>query len=546
MERLMLWWAGTEPDHNRSWRQRLLLISLLAICVAIFALGVPRLRLYSHDVFFCLDGAWRVRNGQRPVLDFYGVLGPVWSLLYAAALALARNDVRALGYGSTMVAVLMSAWAFLLLRRRMEPAPCFVACIALVLLAVSPYPLGENPTLTSLAMAYNRYGYALASLMLLECFLPSSEEDRFRKQFGGGFSSGLACAVMLCLKVSYGMVGLVLAVASVVLRPRERARWLGLITGFAIFVLPILAYLRFDFTAIGREYRFLAEVRGSTLGISSIFDRVCQDRFEIMPVLLLTLLVVLFAARGAGRRITLTVGCLLAAGGGTLLILTNTQTSDRPLMAAVALVLVNEVTCTWMRPQADRRGPDLLSAVTFLSFGLLAVGIPLSMNALGLGYALADKSIQRPPSYHFQAPHLQALEFVEYNGATWARYENGELFVRYTEEGMELVKAHSGANDSVRSLTNTNPFSYGLLRPPSRGGSIDISRVNVSGTSMPPLDFILGDVDLILVPHFPGQDLSNSVKLVLSNYHDALKSRYVLEAESPHWWLLRKRTLQGR
>jgi hypothetical protein len=377
-------------------------------------------------------------------------------------------------------------------------------------------------------MAYNRYGYALASIVLLECFLPSSKEDSFRKQFGGGFSSGLACAVMICLKISYGMVGLVLLVASAVLRPRERVRWLGLITGFAIFVLPILAYLRFNFTAIIMEYRILAAVRGSTLDLRSIFYRVCQDRFEFMPVLLLTLLVVLFAARGAGRRIMLTAGCLLAAGGGTLLILTNDQVSDLPLMATVAMLLVNEVTCAWMQPKADRRGPDLLAAVTFLSFGLLAVGIPLSMNAVGFGYALADKAIHRTPSYQFQAPHLQALEFVEYSGPYWADHENGELFVRYTEEGMDLVMAHSGPNESVRSMTSTNPFSYGLLRPPSRGGSIDIGRVNVSENSIPPLDYILGDVDLILVPNFPNHDLSNAVKLVLSKYHG------VMTPFSPH------------
>jgi len=545
MERLIRWWVGAEPDHSRSGRQRLLLISLLAICAATFALGVPRLRYYSHDVFICLDGAWRILNGQRPVLDFYAAKGPAWLMLYAAALALARNDAIALCYGSTIVAVLTSAWAFFVLRRRMEPAPCFVTCISLVLLAVSPFPLGCFPTLTSLAMTFNRYGFAITSLVLLECFLPSSKEVDFRKQFGGGFSSGLACAVMLFVKISYGMVGLVLAGASVVLRPRERVRWLGLVTGFAIFVLPMLAYLRFDVAAIVREYRFLAAARGSAVTIHSILRHMFRDRFEFMPVLLLTLLVALFVAQGAGRRITLAAAGVMAAVGGTLLLITNTQDSDVPLMAAVALLLVNEVTYAWMRPKADRGGPALLASLTFLSFGLLAAGIPLSMNAAGFGYALADKVMHRYASYHFQAPHLQALEFVEYLEGYWGRYDNGELFVRYTEEGMDLVKAHSGANESVRSMTNTNPFSYTLLRPPPPGGAVDINAGTVSEKSMPPLEIILGDVDLILIPKFLGADRDEMALLVLSNYRDALESRYLTEAESPHWRLLRKRALHG-
>jgi hypothetical protein len=63
---------------------------------------------------------------------------------------------------------------------------------------------------------------------------------------------------------------------------------------------------------------------------------------------------------------------------------------------------------------------------------------------------------------------------------------------------------------------------------------------------MPPFEFILGDVDLILIPKFPGFDLEETVKLMLSKYRDALESRYLIEAESPHWRLLRKRTLHGR
>jgi hypothetical protein len=44
---------------------------------------------------------------------------------------------------------------------------------------------------------------------------------------------------------------------------------------------------------------------------------------------------------------------------------------------------------------------------------------------------------------------------------------------------MDLGKAHSGSNESVRSMTNTNPFSYTLLRPPP-GGAVDINKSDVS------------------------------------------------------------------
>ena len=542
--KLIAWWVGPEPDLDRSSRNLLLLIALLAICTAIFALGVPRLRAYGHDVFFCLDGAWRIVNGQRPVLDFYAVVGPAWDLLYAAALKLARNDARALCYGSTLVAVLMSAWSFLLLRRRMEPAPCFLACVSVVLLAVSPFALGKYPIITSFAMTYNRLGYALVSLVLLECYLPSSDQDSFGRQFGGGLSSGLACAAMTFVKISYGPVGLVLVAVSLVLRPRERARWLGLIAGFAIFVLPMLAYLRFDVAALVREYRFLAAANRGRLGIPSALRRVWEGRFEFTPPILLTLLVALFAAPDAGRRLTLGAACLLAVGAGTLLLMSNTQAGGLPPMAALALLLVNEVTSAWRRRGPGMRHPHPVVTLTLLSFGLLAAGIPLSLDAAGLGYALADKMMPRQPGYRLSPPHLWALEFVEVNPAS-TNCDNGAKFVRYTEEGMDLVKAHSRSMESVRGLTVMNPFSYALLRPPSPGGSIAISLADFGEKSMPPFSSIVGDVDLILIPTYPAGE-EDARKLVLSTYHDTLERDYAVEAQSLHWTLLRRRTLHAR
>lgn len=543
-DKLIGWWAGPEPDLNRSSRHLLLLIALLGICTAIFALGVPRLRGYGHDVFFCLDGAWRIVNGQRPVLDFYAVVGPAWDLLYAAALKLARNDARALCYDSTFVAVLMSAWSFLLLRRRMEPAPCFLACVSVVLLSVSPFALGKYPIITSFAMTYNRLGYALVSLVLLECYLPSSDQDSFGRQFGGGLSSGLACAAMMFVKISFGPVGLVLIGVSLVLRPRERARWLGLIAGFAIFVLPTLAYLRFDVAALVREYRFLAAANRGRVGVPLTLRSVWLGRFEFAPPFLLTLLVALFVATDTRRRLMLGAACLLAAGGGTLLLMTNAQASDLPPMAAVALLLANEVTSASRRRGAGLRHPDPVVTLTLLSFGLLAASIPLSLDAAGLGYALADKLIPRQPGYRLTPPHLWALEFVEVNPAS-TNCDNGAKFVRYTEEGMDLVKAHSRATESVRSLTVMNPFSYALLRPPSPGGSIGIAPEDFGGKSMPPFSSIVGDVDLILIPTYPAGE-EDARKLVLSTYHDTLEREYVVEAQSPHWTLLRRRTLHTR
>jgi len=127
-------------------------VLLVLVCAAVAIVGVPRLHIFGHDIFVSLDGGWRVLNGQRPGVDFYGQMGPVYYLLHAVGLWLAGNNARGLGYGSTLATALISFWAFFVLRPRMKPAPFFVACLFLALLAAAPFPLGFTPLHAAFAM----------------------------------------------------------------------------------------------------------------------------------------------------------------------------------------------------------------------------------------------------------------------------------------------------------------------------------------------------------------------------------------------------------
>jgi hypothetical protein len=324
--------------NERYW-QLSILVSLGLINLIVFGVGVPPLRIYGHDVFISLDGAWRILNGQIPVVDYYAQMGPLYYLLHASGLALAGGNARGLGYGSALAGVLIALWSFLLLRRRMAPAPFFLACLAVVLLAVAPFPLGLEPWQSAFSMKHNRYGFALTSLVLLESFLDPDKCSGRKMQFGGGFSTGLACVTLLFLKISYGLVALVIAAASILFRPSEWSRLTGLAAGFLLAGLPILTYLRFDVGALVREYRLLAAVRGRGLTPFSVLKRFYVDRFEAAPLLLLTSLIATLPGTPFRRRIALGVAALLATTAGTLLLLTNTQLRGLPLLAAVALLL---------------------------------------------------------------------------------------------------------------------------------------------------------------------------------------------------------------
>lgn len=543
IERLIGWWVDREGIHSN--RRAFLVCCLLALCAATFALGVPRLRIFGHDVFFALEGAWRVLNGQRPTVDFYAVKGPVCYLLDAAGLALSHGAAKGLGYTSTIVAIVLSAWTYLVLQRRMEPMPLFLACTGLLLLAVAPFALGERPYQTSFAMTYNRYGYAFTGLILLECFLPPDGNGRRTRMFGDGFSSGLACAILVFLKISFGLVSLVLVGISIVLRRREWTfRIAGLAAGFALFSLPMLAYLRFDLPALIHEYRIVAAVRGSSgVGVAGVL-RICYEgRYEIGIVLLLALGITLLPGIALRRSIVLALVAAAVTLADLLLRLTNAQASDLPLIAVVALLLVNEVTVLARR--YDARGSTMqLAMLLCLGLGLLSAGMRIGADATGLAGALIDQVIHPKAGYRFKESQLSALAFFDLKDPTGERKvydnDNGQAYVRYTEEGIDLARANSRPNESVRSMGNETPFSYALLRPPSRGGANDISYTDVSRKLVPPPDMVLGDVDIILIPHYLASE-RETMNILLSAYKDFLKANYVIAAESANWTLLRKR-----
>ena len=533
-EGFVSWWAGSRDTARRD--TRVLTVLLVLVCAAVAIVGVPRLHIFGHDIFVSLDGGWRVLNGQRPGVDFYGQMGPVYYLLHAVGLWLAGNNARGLGYGSTLATALISFWAFFVLRPRMKPAPFFVACLFLALLAAAPFPLGFTPLQAAFAMKHNRYGYALTGLVLLESFLPQDAGNR-RHRFAGGFSTGLACALLLFLKISFGLVALTIAAVSLPLRSGSRIRLAGMVAGFAALSIPMMAYLRFDLPALMREYRLLAGVKGGAIDTYVVVKRLYVDRFEIAPVVLLAALVSLLPGVPVRRGFTLMLAVAMAAVAGTLLLLTNTQPFGPPLLGAAALLLLNEATAA----VPDGSAPPHVAPL--LAMGLLAVGIPMALDAVGVAAAMGDKFLRGKPGYRLHAAHLASIEFVDCAtplfGGPCSPNDNGQNFIRYTEEGIALVQANGRAGESVRGMGMSNPFSFATLRPPSHGGGVNLSGTNVSPAVMPPKKLLIGDVSLILAPKFPATD-RDTLAAFLEAYPELLGTEYLQVAESANWILYRR------
>jgi hypothetical protein len=525
------------PASDRHLR-RLLVVLLALICLCATFVGVPRLAIFGHDVFVSLDGGWRVLNGQRPGVDFYSQMGPAYFLLHATGMWLAGGDARGLGYGSALAATVLSGWAFLLLRSRMKPFPLLVACLFLALLVAAPFPLGFSPLQTAFCMKHNRYCYMLTALVMLESFLPPGEFKGWRHAFFGGFSSGVACALALFTKISFGFVALTFAAASLLLTPRARYRLPGLAAGFLAFSLPMMGYLRFNLRAQIEQYRLLAVAHGSAISLKAIVAIAYRDRLEMFLIALLVLLTGFLLALPLKRHFVLAAVTLMAGGADFLLLLTNTQLLALPLLATCMILLVNEIATAHQRERTA-------AEATLLAIVLLPILLPASLDALGMVVAAKEKIAPSVPVYRLSEPHLAALAFSDcYAGRAENEVychpnDNGRFYVASTQDGLNLIRRYGRPQESVVGLDLSNPFSYGSLRAPAHGGAVVLHETDIDPDHVPPRNLLIGDASLLLIPKFK-ISTGSALPSILRAYPEILGRDYRLVAETDFWSLYRK------
>src|SRR5262249_43888263 len=245
-------------------------------------------------------------------------------------------------------------------------------------------------------------------------------------------------------------------------------------------------------------------------------------------------LTMFLAAIPAPRRAMLGIACLAAAGAGALLILGNAQPSGLPLMAVAAVLLANEITL------AVRAGRATASqAAPLVGLALLSGAMPMAVDAAGLGFAAVDKVVHRRAGARLGGSHLSALAWFDDTTVALEQNENGDRFVRLIEEGLALTRSNSRPDESVGGLAGMNPFSYALLRPPSRGGAVSITDRKVTEKVVPSLDLLFGGVGLILAPKFETTDTPTAA-IILRRYPELLGEKYRRVAGSANWTLYRR------
>jgi hypothetical protein len=498
-------------------------------------LGALHTSLFGHDYFIFLDGGWRILTGQRPHIDFHTAMGPIQALYSAFAMRVAgRHLSTGFGIARALVTAGLTLWGFLLLRGRIMPGIAIAMCTMLALTAGAPYALSSPPLSESMAMFYNRFGYALLILIILEGFRPS------KPRFGGGLSTGVAAALLLFLKISFFGVSLGFLSLSLLVKTPRSARLTGIFVGFVLVTGAFLGWLHFDLPAIVHDLQMGATARSTALPFHRLL-RVLAASFPGMLITLILGAVTSFLARdyrlASSYSLWPAALALLAVVSEPVVAMTNQQDTVFILLSACSLLFAAVIAT--LPTGANRLAQELIGAVI-----VIALSLPLEVCTFDLaGFLWAmqhNLSHSTAAVTRIDAPWLSSLIFEGTQPGDY-KFENGPPFVEVINDGLRVLRANTASSDRVLTLGFINPFPVCLRRPSPRGASTWFSLgMNISKGNFIPASELFAEAEAVMVPRYADEETPTTLALV-KQYNAVLQQSYELKAETPFWSLYTKR-----
>lgn len=513
------------PILNLRWVRLCVGLVILGACLIRARIGLAGTQLFSHDAFMLLDGAWRMLNGQRPHIDFYSHLGVLTYAPTAAALFLSYNRVQAFGYAQGLLGLVTGVWTYCLGRKRLADTPLALMCVAVTFMITDPSALGFSPLAVSAGMTYNRIGYALTALLLIEALGESGSANK-KDEWWGGASTGAILSILLFLKITYFVMGIFLLLALIPCRPQRKQRWMSVAVAFALVSSVFCAYFGFNMRPMLKD---LITVAGAK---HFHFDFYLIDNSLVWAGALLsfsaaaTLLLVRFNKWTSSPIIAGVTVCLVSGA----LLLGNHEQTGCPLAIFLAIVVIDGLN----KRLSQTHAPSGLFRASVLLSGSVLIAVPLLASCLAFGNGLVQK-------FRY-APHARAIDSPWVYG--FVPLENNGWYADYVDDGLALLRKYRHPGETVMSLDFTNPFSYSLGIKPARGGTTVLQYTTTfDDRHRQSSEELFGFADLVMLPKiYSDPSLPASIPRLYGSY---LNIHYTKIAEIYYWNLYRrKRDLQ--
>jgi hypothetical protein len=508
-------------------------LTLAVLSVAILLSSSVPSYIYGHDIFIPLDGAWRILNGQRPHIDFFTGIGPVWYLIVAIGITVAGGKASGVGNGSAIASLVLCVWAYSIARRRLAGWTSIAFTIFVFLLSATPTALGDpSPVAFTFAMPYNKWGFALLSIVLIEVLTPE------RASFGGGFSTGAACAVLFFLKANFFLAAVALSITFAFNGNTTQRRLAGIAAGLGTVAFPMFAYLRFDAASVWHDLRTAASAKSGAVTIAAILASARARWIELTGLLVEAALLLLYSSATSFRTMRaylLLLACIGVFICGLVLGSTNGPTGTMPLNAAAALVFGSQ----FWRCSTEGAGRRSIKAAATICACLLILNCIGTAAQSFLLLTYKPGLATRKPEATFHSARLAG--FVTFGPANRTqRPTDGKWLAEYVNDGLELLENNSGNQDSVVTFDYVNPFSFALQRPPNAGGATWLAWANNYTDSVKPeATRVFGTATIVMFPKWPSSS-PEQFEGMMRSYGAFLRQNYRPVAES-RWWILERR-----
>jgi len=307
--------------------------AVLAACRAVLSPPIVFSSEMTWDLLFNLGGAWHLRFGHVPHVDFHEPVGALNFMLTALGFALVGDTPHALLVGVAIVAAFIFGAACVAAWRRLALLPAAIFVVFACLLVLRPANVGDAPNAYSFAMTYNRYGWSGVSVIALILFLPPR-----RARWADIVEMSLVAAMLVAmfhLKVTYFLVGGGLIVASFVTSPHVRVRWPGWLAvgaiGLAAALLPSSQPYLADLAAAARA----GVVRDDA---AFFFNDIAENAGQYAPYVA-ALAIAVWLWRHGSATVGLPVASVVLLLGALSLLSQNSQSHGVPLALVIAFLL---------------------------------------------------------------------------------------------------------------------------------------------------------------------------------------------------------------
>jgi hypothetical protein len=535
----------------------LLAIFFSALATVEFSIGKLYLRAMPQDLFFQLDGIYRLAIGQRIYSDFSTPIGPLIYVIPLLFVKLGANLALSINYASGFLLIAAFAVVAYVAWTRLSPLFGLALGVWVGLALATRMNFGDDPAAVTLAMNYNRQGYAALVLAMLMFRAPRNVSSVIAPVDGVVYA--ILTAFLIYTKITFGLVAI--AFAPIVIWPQHSR--LVVLSAFAISLGILVSVAEYGY---GLKFQWIEPVRMAIQSGDPATSALAADFSALilnLPELLVCTLVPAWFLWSDHRLTPPTIIFFIMVAGASVGLMPHNGQHYFLFLPAIlffiaappvaqlsrGLSALNEVGrgARWQQALAIvtitvlalESGPQAVNLFYATYRSLTSPALVIDNNVLGRIVARAE---------NYEDPHklligpivdgrLSAVDAFAVGRFFKPEYRFDTLtmleYRDYLADGMQAARLGCQPDSRILTFDNGNPFPL-LLTWPTGGGMLVVHPDRlVSKKAHPSDDEMFRNINCVLVPKLPAS--LNARDFMLDVYGRRLSQKFAASYETPLW-----------